>query len=84
MTKFTTTKVEVIGDSLTGPYTIKLNDTVITDVEDIQLVNDGKVNRVLITLLTNNYTLKPAEPKVYGGIVKEHTLAYVGGCLCKC
>jgi hypothetical protein len=53
-----TTKIEIIGDSLTGPWTIKLNDTVITDVEEYELYNDGRVNRLKLVLITDNLTLK--------------------------
>lgn len=56
-----TTKVELVHKGLGGPYTVKLNDTVITDVEDIQLTNDGKIHRVQMTLIVDNYTLRREE-----------------------
>ncbi len=83
----TTAKVELIHKGLGGPYTVRINGTDIECVEDIQLVNDGKVHKVHMTLIVDNYTLRKEEytpeEKVLnkfarGGVIKGRHLALVG------
>ena len=55
-------KIEVIADSTKGPFTIKINDTVVDFVEDYELYqgSDG-AHRVRLTILTTDFILKKAE-----------------------
>lgn len=55
-------KIEVIGDAMRGPYTVKINDTIVEFVEDYELVYDQRegVNRLKLVILTDNFQLRGA------------------------
>ena len=57
-------KVEVIADRTRGPFTIKINGTVVDFVEDYELYqgSDG-AHRVRLTMITNDFVLKKDENK---------------------
>lgn len=56
-----TQKIEIIGDSLHGPYTIKIDGKVITAVDDYELFRRDGAHYVTFTILTDNFQLKRAE-----------------------
>jgi len=58
-----TPKIEIIGDSLSGPYTIKINDTIVNNVEGYSLFMQDGVHKVTITLITDDFRLRRGKAK---------------------
>ena len=58
-----TPKIEIIGDSLSGPYTIKINDTVVNNVESYNLFMEDGVHKMALTLITDDFRLRRGKAK---------------------
>lgn len=56
-----TQKIEVIGNTLCGPYTIQIDGQKLTEVEDFELYHDNGVMKLKLILITDSFQLKRAE-----------------------
>lgn len=57
-----TQKIEIVGDTLRGPWTIKIGDAIIEYVENYELwVDENFVHHCSFTLLTDSFQVKRAE-----------------------
>ena len=56
-----TQPIEIIGDSLRGPYDIKIDGTSIHNVEDYELYHEDGVHRLKLVIITDNFQLKRRE-----------------------
>ena len=67
-----TQPIEIIGDSLRGPYTIKIDGHVVENVQDFELYNQDGANILKLEIITDNFQIKRSEVKpkfACGGIV---------------
>lgn len=58
-----TQPIEIVGDSLHGPYTIKIDGHTIENVQDYELYREDGVHIVKLEIITDNFTVKRAEQK---------------------